>query len=215
MPDGGLGERGALARPESTSSPHGADLLRRLKRSDVMLASWRRSLPGSVEAWLDALDLAATPGLSLSLSPEAVAGELKRSAFAPLAQDVAMLARLAATAGRTRAVRLKLEPVLGDRCSRWHEDHVVMRLLCTYRGPGTEWLPEAGVDRARLRHGTGPNPDVCRAPAFVERFERHEVAIYKGALHPHTAGRGLVHKSPAIEGTGAARLLLTIDPSAH
>jgi hypothetical protein len=83
--------------------------------------------------------------------------------------------------------------VRDDACARFHVDNVRARLLCTYRGPGTEYA------------------DLAAAAAGPEgRLARGAVAVFRG-LRWEGAGVGLLHRSPPIDGTGATRLLLAID----
>ena len=65
---------------------------------------------------------------------------VSRDAFAA---DVARLVALFAGLAQAQRVRLRLDMVTGDACRRWHRDCVPLRLLCTYWGPGTQWLPPA------------------------------------------------------------------------
>lgn len=44
-------------------------------------------------------------------------------------------------APRRPVVHAKLEVLAGTPCPRWHADHVTARLLCTYTGPGTWFVP--------------------------------------------------------------------------
>lgn len=52
-----------------------------------------------------------------------------------------------------RAVTARLESLDRTACPRFHVDHSCLRLVCTYRGPGTEWLDDACVDREARRNG--------------------------------------------------------------
>ncbi|MEF8706149.1 MAG: DUF1826 domain-containing protein [Candidatus Accumulibacter sp. UW27] len=42
---------------------------------------------------------------------------------------------------------MRLDVVRQAMCPRLHVDRVGIRLLCTYRCPGTEWVESAAVDR--------------------------------------------------------------------
>jgi len=65
-----------------------------------------------------------------------------------LASDMAALAELYGDLIGCEAVGLRLEVVGRAMCPRFHVDHVGIRMLCTYRGPGTEWLDEHCASRA-------------------------------------------------------------------
>lgn len=104
-------------------------------------------------------------------------------------------------------------PIRGDECRLFHVDNYRLRLLCTYCGPGTEYLADDQVDRSRL--GRGSNDGVIRASAAASRTGPGEVLVMKGARYPDQT-QGLVHRSPPLEGTGVVRLrlrLTTIDPA--
>jgi hypothetical protein len=83
-------------------------------------------------------------------------------------------------------------------------DRTGIRLLCTYRGPGTQWLPDAGVDRQRLQEVPGDYPAVAEAPAFA-------VVLLKGSAWPGNESRGAIHRSPPVPAGAAPRVLLTLD----
>lgn len=108
-----------------------------------------------------------------------------------------------------RTVKLRLETTNDDGCRRYHVERSCLRLLCTYRGKGTEWLGDAQVDRAALG-ARAPNERIVRfgGPSRLGRFW---VGLFKGSLHPHTALGGLVHRSPPIAGTGQLRVRLCLD----
>jgi hypothetical protein len=130
-----------------------------------------------------------------------------RSAFAA---DLHRLIGLFAGVAETMVVRVKLEVEREDRCRYFHTDHVGLRLLCTYLGPGTEWVPDDFVERAAL--GGGDNAAIVPDPHRVERLPPFWVGLFKGDLHPDCPGSGCIHRSPPIEHRRkTARILLTID----
>ena len=104
--------------------------------------------------------------------------------------------------GRKR-IQARLEGVAGDACRRFHADAVGLRLLCTYAGAGTEWLPLFGAEAARAH-------DPRQGPVPVRLGTGH-AAILKGDAHPSAPGRGLVHRSPPMDGPPVPRLLLCLD----
>jgi hypothetical protein len=130
-------------------------------------------------------------------------------AFENWRADLRQLAALFFSISLGRDVTLRLETTATDGCRRFHVDQTHLRLLCTYRGPGTEWLPDAQVDRVALADGA-PNAGIvrCGEPA---RFQPFWVGILKGGAYPGNAGHGLVHRSPPIAGTGQTRVLFCLD----
>jgi hypothetical protein len=98
----------------------------------------------------------------------------------------------------TGYVRVRLDVVETNACRRFHRDKVPARLICTYRGQGTQF--GLGVP------GGVPDP-VIMAPAWSP-------LLLRGDLWQADPSPGVVHRSPPIEGTGEARLVLVLDPVA-
>lgn len=92
------------------------------------------------------------------------------------------------------AVGLRLHVLDDTMCPRFHVDRVPARLLCTYQGAGTEWLPESAVTRPS---GPGPLPDQHPLATQVRRLPTAAVALLKGEAWVGNEGRGIVHRSPA------------------
>ena len=114
-----------------------------------------------------------------------------------------------------KRVTMKLESFGGTLCERFHTDSVQLRLICTYAGPGTQWLANEDVDRHRLGLGAGGLSDemsgLIRPGAAIGGLDRCAVGLMKGDKWPGNRDRGLVHRSPRITGTATRRLLLKIE----
>jgi hypothetical protein len=113
-----------------------------------------------------------------------------------LVDDIAALADIFARLMRARWLRLRLDAVTTNACRRFHIDAVTARLVCTYRGTGTQYgISTDGAEPRRVfQVATG-------APILL-----------RGTLWPERPRSGLLHRSPPIEGTGETRLVLVLDP---
>ena len=116
-----------------------------------------------------------------------------------LAGDIAALARLYCTAMDVARFEVRLEVVRTDSCRKFHADYVTARLITTYAGEGTDWLDEA--DALRVAAGM--------PPVRINRLAAFDVGLFKGKLATDSPA---IHRSPPIAGTGAARLLLVLNP---
>jgi hypothetical protein len=129
-----------------------------------------------------------------------------------LEADVRRQIRRLCRLGGTSRPRVFLGPVLDDQCRKFHVDHVRLRLVTTYLGPGTEWVPETAVDRLALVDSpTCPheaNARIVRDLGAVRRAAAGDVVLLKGARHGSVDGRPAVHRSPPIEGLGTPRVVL-------
>jgi hypothetical protein len=178
----------------------------------------RRPRQPSVASELLSLRPSDLPDLRRRTSPETFDDDvsvlltergLDPESFEHWRADLRQVAELFFGVSGGRATTLRLETTDTDGCRRFHVDRTHLRLLCTYRGPGTEWLTDDQVDRRAQRNGS-PNEQILR---FGEpsRFEPFWIGILKGEIYPGNAGRGLVHRSPPLTGSGQTRVLVCLD----
>jgi len=95
------------------------------------------------------------------------------------------------------AVGFRLKRLQQAMCPRFHTDHVALRLLVTYYGSGTEWLP------------AGPDAEPRRQPQLPQQLQPSAVALLKGSAWQGNAQGAIWHRSPA---SNTPRLLLSLDP---
>ncbi|BAI71118.1 hypothetical protein AZL_004800 [Azospirillum sp. B510] len=188
-----------------------------IRRSEVTMAVWRRRLPAGAGAQ-GARIAANRLSCHLATSPDQAGEDLTaalppRRIDGPLLHDIIHLLRVYAGIVGCTAVRLRLESLSGDGCRFFHVDHVGLRLLCTYHGAGTQWVPDEALTRSAL--GQGDNGAVLSDPGRVQSLRTGHVALLKGEGWPGNRGRGLVHRSPPADPSGAPRLLLCLDHDEH
>lgn len=109
----------------------------------------------------------------------------------------------------------QLAVVTHDKCRKFHTDNVTVRLLCTYAGPGTEWVRNEDVARENLaRTDVDPetaNRSVLRVQDAVHYCTAGDVLLLKGEAFDGNRGSGAVHRSPSIAGRSLRRLLFKVD----
>ncbi|MFI0397385.1 DUF1826 domain-containing protein [Paracoccus jiaweipingae] len=179
-------------------------VLAMIGQPDIAAVVWQRALPPALTEGLAALPADQLPALRVQVPLAQVGPQVQAACRASglgdagirqaLADDIATLAQaLAGVTGQTR-LTLRLDPVSTDACRRFHIDNVRARLLCTYRGQGTQ-LAAPGRD------------------ATPDQLPTGAAAILRGARWPGAQATGLRHRSPPIAGSGETRLLLVIDPA--
>ncbi len=191
------------------------------------LALWRRTLDPELVAELARLPRLPAQAARARLAPGADWGSQQRAVAALLAHhgldaldlplwtaDLLDLLDRFLSLAPDWLVDLRLEVVSDDACRRFHVDRTRLRLVCTYRGPGTEWLDDRQVDREALM-GHLPNESILRH-GHPGRMETGWVGLMKGENYPGNQGpgnqgMGLVHRSPPIAGTGETRVLFCLD----
>ena len=166
---------------------------------DVNLAIWDRPsmLPvGSLDGFGTIQMTTAVDHAHGSLTA-AFAQQPPAAWHAEIAADITALAAAFATIMDLSHVVIRLERVTGDACKRWHADYVSVRMICTYRGSGTQWI-ERSVESAD-------------APAVEtpQSLAPGDVGLFKGRIL--TGEQAIIHRSPPIAGTGEERLLLVLD----
>lgn len=173
------------------------------------LAIWRRPLPPNVRLAAEAA-CERTPGYSSIFDPfnqidaDRVCADLEietGEAIEPIAHDLVGLACLFVDICGVTPVRIRLETVEDDGCRRFHFDNVAMRLVVTYRGPGTQWVsPEyAAAAYAQQADYNGP----------LNEIDTGDVALFRGK-RSNVLGMTL-HRSPPKVDDACPRLVGVID----
>ncbi len=169
-------------------------------------AIWRRRpLPG-FQSWIDALEPERLPKARVILRPESIrktVNAICEEYGTPdcrererLVDDTAALADIFVGLTPTPYLRLRLDVVTTNACRRFHIDAITARLVCTYRGTGTQY----GISTDRTE------------PRRVFTVPTGAPILLRGTLWPERPKSGLLHRSPPIEGTGETRLVLVLDP---
>ncbi len=173
-----------------------SDVLDSVTAPHLALALWRRPAPAIVSAFdldtvddlslvLDALDEGTPAG------PALLAAGYPPDTARTLADDLTLLAATHRRLTGAAAIKVRLDVIDTDACRRFHADYVSLRMLCTYRGTGTQWCRTA-------------------TPETVHTLPTGTVSVFKGRLAMEEPL--ILHRSPPRCATGAQRLLLVLDP---
>lgn len=190
-----------------------------IAQPDVNMAIWTRPAHSAIEAFLtvwapEAPRLAwDTPSSQLAVQVAdtfSVWRALHPAGCDALVADICLLATHFQQETQVPCLSVSLEAGTHARCTRFHADTNRWRLLCTYLAAGTQWVPDGCVDWIPGAHGLTCVVSDTVAAATLAPFD---VALLKGRLHPHTQGRGQVHRSPALDPAGPFRVLLRVDES--
>ena len=114
-----------------------------------------------------------------------------------------------AVISKSESLKIQLCKTAEQPCPLFHVDRLKYRLLCTLRGPGTEWLDDRAVRRKFL--GRGNNRKIVRHEAVVYEVEPFQVCILKGEAFRGGYGRGVVHRSPPVPPAVGGRWYLRVD----
>ncbi|MEO0909015.1 MAG: DUF1826 domain-containing protein, partial [Pseudomonadota bacterium] len=169
-------------------------------------AIWRRQPLDDFQTWINDLPVEQLPRARMILPVSNVhqaVTHICNSCGTPdceerglLIDDTAALASLFVNLIPASHIQLRLDVVTTSICPKFHIDAVTARLICTYRGTGTQYgISTDGADPRRVFTTPTGSP-----------------ILLQGTQWPDGPKSGLLHRSPSIEDTGEARLLLVIDP---
>ena len=166
---------------------------------------WRRRVHKRMQSWLDTLpaDQLPTGRIVLPVSQvRSAVTELMNISEMPdcaerklLLDDICLLAHEFDELFAPAYLRLRFDVVTTNKCPKFHIDHVAARLLCTYRGVGTEYS----------------FLDDQKRPAEIFTTPNCAAIVLRGAKWPTDRANNLVHRSPEINDVNETRLLLVID----
>ncbi len=188
-------------------------------QEDVNIVTWQRDLSESLQQTVKEL-LETKPAFqaNLTVTPESVFDDMQKafgdSEQTELSQNIAELVEMFCSLFELTHAGLRLTALDKAMCPKFHVDRVPGRLVTTYQGVATEWLPHEIVDRTKLGVGSKGLPDnesgIYQQYDNIQQLNCGDVAILKGENWHDNDDAGLVHRSPALI-VDKHRLLLTLD----
>jgi hypothetical protein len=188
-----------------------------LEQSNMVI--WKRELSETLKNSVDAF-IKSNPNFqaSMTVTPQTVLSSLSESlgdsAQLELRENVAQLVEMFCYLFELKRAGLRLTVLNRAMCPKFHIDRIPCRLVTTYQGIATEWLPHQAVDRQKLGLGSNGKLDsesgLYKTANDIQQLNCGEVALLKGELWEGNENAGLVHRSPALP-AGESRLLLTLD----
>lgn len=180
--------------------------LRSIHQAGCAAAIWQRKPLDRFQRWIDCLGAEALPRARLLLRPGQVrdalnkiadgAGLTAREERTMLIDDAAALATMFCAVMRVSYVRLRLDVVETAAREPFHIDPVVARLVCTYRGAGTQY---------------GISTDGAE-PRQVFTVPTGSPILLRGTAWPEPPASGLLHRAPSVNSADMSRLVLVLDP---
>jgi hypothetical protein len=223
----------SLAQTDDWAIDQDPAVLARIYDDAVSIAIWQRQLQQEVECYVsELLRKSKTIALKLSGSPEQLMEEIQRVfppaliseqdfciSAAAFYADIHQVLDMFACLFDAKILGLRINTLEHAMCPRFHTDNVAVRLITTYYGLATEWLPHQLAHRAAL--GTGFASQINTLGAItasenhIQRMAVADVALFKGELWEGNEGRGIIHRSPAPTIAQPKRLVVTCDLIEH
>ena len=210
MSETGFDRRALHSTSESIIESNDIEILRRIKCSTVDLALYKRKLSAKLCDVLGKTPLHHFPSGRFLIRSSQVhetiyslfsESSLDNNTRKELAQDICSLAKCFVEISGTQDIDIRLETVTHDACWKFHRDCVSLRLLTTYKGPGTQIVPDEFTEKALADQRDYGGP-------FVQ-LGNDVVALFKGS--EHETSNGVLHRSPPISRSGEARYFLCLN----
>ena len=189
-------------------------------QENINIAIWERSLNNEINSCVDNfLQSHSNYRTSLVAKPDTVFENLAKTESAlinaeTLCKDISEIVEMFCVLFDLEEAGLRLTTLDRAMCPRFHVDRVPCRLVCTYSGVASEWLPHDAIDRSKLGNGNKGLSDeksgLYQSEQHINRLKVGDVAMLKGELWEGNENAGLVHRSPQVP-AGEKRLLLTLD----
>ena len=185
---------------------------------EVNLAAWRAGLAETLRQESQRL-CQQQPGFKLVTSGTsaelAVAVENKLDGeYQALVERLQLCLDMFTELFESQSIGLRLEVLDRAMCPRFHVDRLTVRLISTFYGPATEWLPNVSVNRRWLGPAAAGKTDETSGliidASAIQTLEAGDVVLMKGEAWDGNEGYGLVHRSPEVS-PADRRLALTLD----
>ncbi len=166
---------------------------------------WERHIPVNIQDWLNKIDPKLIPSFRHIFHKNEVSKNInnifenslsKDTQINWLIQDITRLSKLFSSLMNVDYIRLRMEVVSTNSCRKFHIDTVKSRLICTYRGQGTQYGKSIDGNDPKQFNTTPTSSPI----------------LLRGTLWTDNNTIMILHRSPPIEGTGETRFVFVIDP---
>ncbi|XDD43815.1 DUF1826 domain-containing protein [Leptospira sp. WS60.C2] len=189
------------------------EVLNEIHKKGVNIAIWKRKPSKNILSYLDSI--ARDKHFSLEIDSkdlkqmETILPKSNTVSNLEFAKEIKKLSIIYENITNQKEHTIQITTVDKMQCPLFHVDFLAYRMMCTYTGPGTQWIPNSNADRSHL--GCGRNNHLIQDFSLIRETENFDVILMKGDLHPDDPKNGCIHKSPEVFLT--PRVFLKIDAS--
>jgi len=214
------GTANAFQKQRTVSRAEQPQILTDIYQDMANMVIWQRKLsPALIEAGNGLLLSGKSLKIVKAVTPQSALFDIHQElggldCVKDLSENIAQLVDMFCCLFDLKRAGLRLTTLEHAMCPRFHVDKVPCRLVTTYMGNGTQWLPHQAVDRCKLGAGSQGFSDelsgLYQNASSIEQLACGDVALLKGEGWHGNDNAGLVHRSPVL-GITEKRLLLTLD----
>lgn len=209
---GEWGQGGSMSRHMAQDKQ--PTVLSDIYKTEINIAIWRRQKQFSVKEFLA---LNPTFQKEMILTPQDALSHINEffdNNMTEVSEDIALLVDMFCYLFELKQAGMRLKVLDRAMCPKFHVDKVPCRLVTTYQGMATQWLPHELVDQTKLGWGCNGLPDsesgLYQSESDIQQLDCGDVALIKGTLWEGNENAGLVHRSPGLI-ANEKRLILTLD----
>ncbi|MFT2091689.1 DUF1826 domain-containing protein [Paraglaciecola sp. 2405UD69-4] len=190
--------------------------------TDIFLDSksvviWNRPPKESISHYFSKVFSSLGMGINGIYSIETMKHELQKSlpdctGIDDVIEDIHLLSDMVTCLFNCQHVGMRLVPLKSAMCPSFHMDNIPVRLVNTYLGSGTEWLPvetlcppPANKQLKQTKFGMYYDEN------HIQQMNEFDVGLLKGKAWQDHEELAAVHRSCQLQ-TDEARVLLTLDP---
>jgi len=187
-------------------------------QAEINIAIWQREKSDTLQYSVkEFLALNPTFQKEMILTPQDALSRVSESFnnnMTEVSEDIAELVDMFCYLFELKQAGMRLKVLDRAMCPKFHVDKVPCRLVTTYQGTATEWLPHEVVDQTKLGWACNGLPDsesgLYQNESNIQQLNCGDVALLKGTLWEGNENSGLVHRSPGLI-ANEKRLILTLD----
>lgn len=155
-------------------------------KAEINIAIWRRQKQFLVKEFLA---LNPTFQKEMILTPQDALSRISESFnnnMTEVSEDIALLVEMFCYLFELKQAGMRLKVLDKAMFPKFHVDKVPCRLVTTYQGMATEWLPHELVDQTKLGWGCNGLPDsesgLYQSESDIQQLDCGDVALIKGTL---------------------------------
>lgn len=184
------------------------------------VAAWQRTPSNAIEHYFASQSERFKIGIREIYSIESLAHNLNHrlpegSGKQATIDEIFMLADMLTCLFDSNQVGMRLVTLSSAMCPKFHVDNIPVRLVCTYLGHGTEWLPNESLHNLQYPADTVRLPEQLVAFAQqsgdVQQLKAFDVGLLKGSAWSNSIDNAAIHRSCEANADNE-RVLLTLDP---
>ncbi|MFC3122613.1 DUF1826 domain-containing protein [Agaribacter flavus] len=130
-------------------------------------------------------------------------------------EDIYLLSDMLTCLFDCDSVGMRIAPLTSAMCPNFHVDNIPVRLVNTYLGDGTQWLPNENIHANPSNNTSAHSVKTPFGRGYnnseIQQLKPFDVALLKGQAWEGHEDMAAVHRSCKVEPNGK-RVLLTLDP---